>query len=266
MVIDTSVLEAKISFEEVLGKKLRVQTLKHPLAGEKPILVFLHEGLGCIELWKGFPLKLAAALQMNAIVYERQGYGQSQHLDLPRPTDYLENEALDWLPALLAKLKIEKPILVGHSDGGSIALVYAGAYPCTAVISEAAHIFVEEVTLEGIEAVKNHPQLDLIKQKLSKYHEEKTTDIFSAWADTWLSPGFRDWNISSYLQGISCPVLIIQGKDDEYATELQVTKILEAMPNATVGRKFMPEKCAHIPHLQAEEAVIDEMLDFIKGL
>lgn len=263
MAIDSNILNVSFSFVEVLGKALRVQTLLHPEGKNKPFLVFLHEGLGAIELWKGFPEMLSTALKANAIVYERQGYGQSAPLDLPRPKDYLEREALDYLPVLLEKLNIEKPILIGHSDGGSIALVYAGRYACSALITEAAHIFVEPVTLAGIEAVKDNPQLDIIKQKLSKYHGSKTEAIFSAWADTWLSPGFRDWNISNYLEGICCPALIIQGLYDEYASALQVEKILEAMPNSPFKKQFMPEKCAHIPHLQAQKEVLEEMIIFL---
>jgi len=266
MAIDSTVLNISFSFVEVLGKKLRVQTLLHPEGQGKPFLVFLHEGLGSIELWKGFPEMLAAALKANAIVYERQGYGQSAHLDLPRPKDYLEREALDYLPVLLERLNIEKPILIGHSDGGSIALVYASRYACCAVVTEAAHIFIEPVTLAGIEAIKEHPQLDVIKQKLSKYHGSKTEDIFSAWADTWLSPSFSNWNISNYLEGICCPALIIQGLDDEYATTLQVEKILASMPNSPFKKQFMPEKCAHIPHLQAQKQVLEEIIIFLTAI
>jgi pimeloyl-ACP methyl ester carboxylesterase len=255
-----------ISFLKVLNKTLRVQSLSHPdiSAKEKPTLVFLHEGLGCIELWKGFPELLATATGLNAIVYERQGYGASDPLDLPRPMDYLEREALDYLPELLRQLKIKNPILVGHSDGASIALVYAGRYPVKALISEAAHVFVEEETLKGVVEAKNSPVLPIIKEKLKKYHGDKTNDIFHAWADTWLHPDFRDWNIEAYLGGITCPALIIQGEDDEYATALQVTHILQGMTAVVHKEAFMPSNCAHSPHLQAKEVVLEKMIEFLQ--
>lgn len=256
-----------ISYLQVLNKRLRVQQLSHTEGRAKghPTLVFLHEGLGCIELWKGFPALLAAAVGLDAIVYERQGYGQSDPLDLPRPMDYLQREALDYLPELLRQLNIEKPILVGHSDGGSIALVYAGRYPVEALITEAAHIFVEEVTLKGVADAKNNPYLAVIKEKLRKYHGDKTDDIFSAWADTWLNADFSDWNIEAYLQGIDCPTLVIQGLDDEYATALQVERILQGLENAVYKEGYMPPNCAHIPHLQAKEVVLDKMRVFIES-
>ena len=254
-----------ISFHQVLNKGLRVQSLRPQNQHKKkqPTLVFLHEGLGCIELWKDFPKLLVEATGFDAIVYERQGYGQSDPLDLPRPMDYLQIEALTYLPSLLKQLEIENPILVGHSDGGSIALIYAGRYPVKALISEAAHVFVEEETLIGVEAAKNNPVLPIIKEKLQKYHGDKTDDIFSAWADTWLNPKFRDWNIEEYLDGIQCPALIIQGQDDEYGTELQVNRILEGMKNTKQKEGFMPEDCAHVPHLQAKKVVLNKMLKFL---
>ncbi len=259
-------IQKELSFVEVKEKKLRVQHLKHLNGNEKPTIVFLHEGLGCIEMWKSFPEKLCALKEMNGLVYERQGYGKSDHLDLPRPKDYLEREALIWLPELLDILNINNPILLGHSDGGSIALIYGGTYPCTAIICEAAHIYVEDITIKGIEEVKSNPNLQIIKEKLKKYHSNKTEDIFSAWTDTWLSEDFRDWNISNYLQGIECPVLLIQGENDEYASPEHLKKIKEAMPKAVSVETHLPQNCAHIPHLQAEEVIMNIIVKFIKGL
>jgi len=259
-------MDISFSTFSVRNKNLRVQLLKQPNADNKPWLVFLHEGLGCIELWKDFPLKLAKATGLNAIVYDRQGYGGSDQLDLPRPVNYLEIEALYFLPELLSKLNISNSILVGHSDGGSIALIYAGKYPCAGVISEAAHIYVEEITIEGIKKAKSNPDLQLVKEKLKKYHGVKTDDIFSAWADTWLSESFGEWNISDMLKGINCPVLLIQGMDDEYATPIHIKKIIEAMPNARKVDSFLPENCGHIPHFQSTEAVMEKMIQFIQQI
>jgi pimeloyl-ACP methyl ester carboxylesterase len=265
MGIDINAIEVRFSTLIVHNKKLRVQHLKQSNAENKPTLVFLHEGLGCIELWKDFPLKLATALGCDAIVYDRQGYGGSDALDLPRPMNYLEIEALEFLPELLSKLNVSNPILVGHSDGASIALIFGGRYPCTAIISEAAHIYVEEITIEGIKTVKSNPDLQKVKEKLKKYHGNKTEDIFSAWADTWLSDDFRNWDISSYLTEISCPMLLIQGLDDEYASTTQVEKIKQAMPKAPFIEVLMPENCAHVPHFQSADLVLETMINFIKN-
>jgi pimeloyl-ACP methyl ester carboxylesterase len=226
----------------------------------------LHEGLGCIELWKQFPQILATELECNALVYDRQGYGQSDPLTEDRRKDYLEIEAKEFLPELLNKLNIKKPILIGHSDGGSIALIYASLYECTAMITEAAHIFVEEITLNGIQEAKNNPDLPLIFKKLEKYHGEKTEAIFKAWTDTWLNEAFHDWNISYYLKNIICPSLIIQGMDDEYASPFHVEKIMENLSSCNLKKAFLPANCAHIPHLQAAEEVKFEILTFLKKI
>jgi pimeloyl-ACP methyl ester carboxylesterase len=264
MDIDANPIDVSFSTVIVNNKKLRVQHLKQANAANKPMLVFLHEGLGCIELWKDFPLKLALATGYNAIVYDRQGYGGSDALDLPRPMNYLEIEALEFLPELLSTLNISKPILLGHSDGASIALIFGGKYPCSAIISEAAHIYVEDITIEGIKTAKSNPDLQIVKEKLKKYHGSKTEDIFSAWADTWLSDDFRNWNISSLISEINCPLLLIQGLDDEYASPIHVEKIKEATPKATSIDVLLPEKCAHVPHFQAADLVLKTMIAFIK--
>lgn len=265
--IDTDQLHSSITFINVLGKKLRVQTLMQPdeEALQKPYLVFLHEGLGCIELWKGFPEQLAAATGLNTIVFDRQGYGQSDPMNLPRPMDYLQREALDYLPELFQLLKVQKPILVGHSDGGSIALIHAGQHPVHAVITEAAHVYVEELTLKGVEAAKNNDQLPIILDKLKKYHGDKTEDIYSAWADTWLHPDFESWNVEKFLYGIEAPALIIQGKDDQYASEAHVDRILGKLAKAPFKEGFLVEDCGHSPHLEARQAVLEKMEAFISS-
>jgi len=259
-------LDISFDFVEVKDKKLRVQRISHPNAGEKPFLVFLHEGLGCIELWKQFPQILATKLECNALVYDRQGYGQSDPLTEDRGKDYLEIEAKKFLPELMDKLDIKKPILIGHSDGGSIALIFASLFECTAMITEAAHIFVEEITLKGIQDAKNNPDLPLIFKKLEKYHGEKTETIFKAWTDTWLNEDFHDWDISSYLKNITCPSLIIQGLDDEFASPIHVEKIMENLSSCPYKKAFLPANCAHIPHLQAAEEVKSEILIFLKNV
>ena len=258
--------EISYEFVNIKGKNLHVQLIQQEAAANLPYLIFLHEGLGCIDMWKDFPKLLSDELKMNALVYERQGYGKSDSLDLPRPKNYLEIEALEFLPDLLKHYNIIEPILIGHSDGGSIALIYAAHFSPKALVAEAAHVFVEDETIKGIEMARNNPELPQIINKLKKYHGEKAEMLFSAWTDTWLSEEFYDWNISSCLSEILCPVLVIQGKKDEYATSHHVESIISGLKNVVYRESFMPENCAHIPHLQAKEDVLKSMLKFIKNV
>ncbi|MEH0155090.1 alpha/beta hydrolase [Limibacter armeniacum] len=245
---------------EVNGTLIRFQHLKQNTDPAAPTLVFLHEGLGCIEFWKDVPSLLAQETGLNILSYDRQGHGQSDPLSSPRTVEYLHHEAQLVLPLLLEKLGISRPILIGHSDGGSIALLYAAHHPTRAIVTEAAHIFVEEVTLEGIKhAVAAYPK---IKDKLYKYHGEKTDTLFYAWADTWLTPEFIGWNIEKEVNNIQCPSLIIQGIDDEYATQEQVTKIVSLIGESAIS--VMIENCGHTPHIQAKEATLKQMLTFIR--
>jgi len=229
-----------------------------------PTLVFLHEGLGCLELWRDFPEQLCQATGLNGFVYERIGFGQSSALGIvPRPIDYLEREGRDILPSVLEQANISNPILIGHSDGGSIALIYAASYPDApvCVISEAAHVFVEDVTLSGIvEAGKLYFESDL-KSKLERYHGPNTDKAFRGWHDTWLTPKFADWNMEDLLPNITCPLLVIQGIEDEYGTQKQVQSIVESSTGPATP--FMVPNCAHIPHAQAKDPVLDAMKQFI---
>ncbi|BDS14908.1 alpha/beta fold hydrolase [Aureispira anguillae] len=256
------ILPFKDRFVTVLDKQLRIRCLNQTTDVNKPVLVFLHEGLGCIELWKDFPQRLAEATGLNAILYERQGYGKSESLDLPRSLNYLEIEAQEYLPALLKKLDIKKPILVGHSDGGTIALIYAALYSTQLVVAMAAHVLVERITIEGIQKAVQQYDKNTIGKKLEKYHGTKADDLFWAWANTWLNPDFRTWNIEHFLPQINCPTILIQGKEDEYATNHQLELIADRIgANATT---VLLENCAHIPHIQAKEVLLDKVTSFIK--
>lgn len=242
------------------GIALRVaRFISNPQA---PTLLFLHESFGCIRHWRDFPEALARATGCNALVYDRQGYGGSDPFSsLERGNDYLEKEA-DILQQLLEKLELEKVILFGHSDGGSIALIAASRYPrrITAVITEGAHVFVEEETLRGIrEAVVAYRDSSL-REKLWRYHAEKTDAVFQVWADTWLSERFRRWNIEHFLPGITCPILVIQGSRDEYGTSRQV----EAIVSGTSGPsdRFLPP-CGHTPHREAQEETMAAVIRFL---
>ena len=189
------------------GHKLRVRRLTHPdnyRQNNRPTLVFLHEGLGSIEMWHDFPVAIMENTGCDALIYDRWGHGKSESLDVKRTLRYVHDEALGSLPEVLIELKVDDTILIGHSDGGSIALIFAAEYPelVRGLISEAAHVFVEEITLEGIrEAVEIYRTTDL-KERLERYHEDNTEKLFRAWCDTWLSPEFREWNIEEYLPKI----------------------------------------------------------------
>ena len=228
-----------------------------------PHLVFLHEGLGSVGQWKDFPLSLCKRTKLPALVFDRWGYGKSEPCDKIGDVRYLHEEALTSLPQVLAHFRIERGILVGHSDGGSIALMFAATHPekVCCLMTEAAHVFVEDVTLAGIrEAVGVYKDTDL-KRRLAKYHGDKTDLVFKRWSETWLAPSFRGWNIENYLPKVNCPVLAIQGQDDPYGTSVQIDAIVRQVSGPSSGL-IIPD-CGHIPHFQAREVVIQAMTDFI---
>ncbi|OIR09124.1 2-succinyl-6-hydroxy-2,4-cyclohexadiene-1-carboxylate synthase [mine drainage metagenome] len=252
------------------GGRLDVQWLAPQRPGA-PTLVFLHEGLGSIRQWRDFPARLVAASGCGGVVYSRLGYGRSDPLTLPRPFDYLQQEARTALPALLARLEIARPLLVGHSDGGSIALLSAALAPppgLAAVIAMAPHIFVEDITLDGIRqahAAYHAAKPGGLHAGLAKYHGDKTADTFAAWAETWQRPEFRAWNVAAEMQRITVPVLALQGRQDEYATLRQIDGIVERLPPG-LGRAVVIEDCGHSPHLQHPDQVLAALLPFIAGL
>lgn len=229
----------------------------------RPTIVFLHDSLGCIRLWRDFPKELGKITRCNVLVYDRQGYGRS----LPfgpekRGQDYLEKEA-DILIQLLDHCRLDEAILFGHSDGGSIALIAAGKYPqrISGIITEGAHIFVEEVTLNGIrEAMQLFADTEL-PHKLSRYHGDKTRDVFRAWTETWTDPAFRSWNIEHFLGRINCPVMIIQGMEDEYGSLEQVDRIAAGVAGYT--EKLVPAEARHSPHREVPALVLDRTRAFI---
>jgi len=232
----------------------------------KPLLVFLHEGLGCIGMWKEFPKRLCAATGCPGLVYDRQGYGLSSPQPAQRTIHYLHQSALSELPALVERLAPGRQhIVVGHSDGGSIALIYAAARPegLRAVVSAAAHVFVEDVTIEGIRAVLAAHGSGKMLRALARYHGEKAETVFSSWADTWLAPWFRQWNIEYLLPAIACPVLAMQGSDDHYGSGAQLDAIVRAVPDS---RQLLLPDCGHSPHLEQTEATLQAMAAFINPL
>ena len=264
-----SQLQKKDFFVKAAGHSLRVRKLTHPNSdGEdfRPTLVFLHEGLGSIEMWHDFPAILAETTACDCLIYDRWGHGRSDALDVQRTLRYVHDEALDSLPEVLNHSNVDDAILIGHSDGGSIALIFAAEYPeiVRGIVTEAAHVFVEAITLEGIrEALDIYNNTDL-KQKLARYHGDNTEKIFRAWYETWLQPEFKSWDIQDCLPKITCPVLVIQGEDDQYGTAAQV----EAISNQATGpsKVLLIPNCAHIPHREAKDRVAQEMTEFVLSL
>jgi len=233
----------------------------------KPWLVFLHEGLGCTAMWRDFPQRLCTATGCRGLLYDRLGYGLSDALQQTRGLDYLHRYALDELPDILAALLPRQAyLLIGHSDGGSIALLHAAQRPplLQGIVTEAAHVFVEPVTLDGIR-VADRAYADGKLKGLQKYHGEKTGQIFKAWSETWLMPAFADWNIEADLPRIACPALVMQGIDDQYGTPAQVDAIIAgiAQANAAPAVKAMLADCGHSPHQEQPQAVLDLMYDFV---
>jgi pimeloyl-ACP methyl ester carboxylesterase len=229
-----------------------------------PFLVFLHEGLGSVRQWKDFPDSIGKKVQCPVLVYDRYGYGRSEALSEPRTSDYLLTEAHVFLPELLQKLGItEKIILVGHSDGGSIALLYASKYSdnLLGLITEADHLFCEDITIAGIKKAVVDYQKGNLKNSLQKFHGDKTDSVFYGWSNVWTAIENKDWNIEHFLSSITCPVLAIQGKNDCYGSEKQ---LLSKQKNIKGPIEIMfIDDCGHIPHFQAIREVKCKMINFI---
>lgn len=229
----------------------------------RPYLVFLHEGLGCAAMWKNFPEQLCRRTGCAGVVYDRLGYGKSSPLRNERQLSYLHEYALQELPEVLTAVIPDRSyILIGHSDGASIALIHAAQAPqrLLGVITEAAHVFVEQVTIEGIKAAEQGWQQGKFRG-LSKYHGARAETVFKAWTETWLAHWFREWNIENLLAGIVAPLLVIQGADDQYGSIRQVEAIVGG--SSSSARHQIIKSCGHAPHLEAREVVLESMADFI---
>jgi pimeloyl-ACP methyl ester carboxylesterase len=227
-----------------------------------PTIVFLHEGLGSLAMWKDFPRRLAEAANCGALIYSRHGYGRSQPLHGARTPDFMHREAQTTLPDLLQKLEIDRPILFGHSDGASIALIYAATHPVRGSILLAPHLFVEEIALASIREIQSHYDSSDLKSRLARYHDHPDS-TFRGWSDIWLNPDFRSWNIENFLPGISSPVLVIQGRDDQYGTMEHPERIARCVPGTQVLKLA---DCRHSPHIDQPDAVIKASTSFISSL
>ena len=249
-----------MSFVTVQGRRIEYDFIEGP-GRNRPTIVFLHEGLGSIAIWRDFPARVVEATGCRALVYSRYGYGQSDALSAPRRVDYMHEEAQKALPEFLEKLDVQAPVLLGHSDGGSIALIRAGILPgaVAGVITMAPHVMVEDMAIAGIEATKHAYDTSDLREKLSRYHADPDS-AFRGWSDIWLAPEFRAWNIEEFLPDIACPVLAIQGEDDEYGTLAQIDRIARGAPDVELLKL---RACGHSPHRDQPDKLISAVKTFI---
>ena len=248
-------------FVTVRGRSLEYQRIA--ALAEGPTLVFLHEGLGSISQWRDFPQRIAQACALPALVYARYGHGQSQVLQQAHGVDFMHREALESLPELLRALGIERTILIGHSDGASIALIYAGAgHALEAMVAMAPHVFVEDISIEGIVAAKRAFENTDLAQRLARHHRDPRK-TFYGWNDIWLAPAFRSWNIESFLPAIKCPVLAIQGHEDDYGSMAQVDAIARQASGPVELLKL--DRCGHSPQRDQSEIVAAAIVAFVRG-
>jgi pimeloyl-ACP methyl ester carboxylesterase len=229
-----------------------------------PVIVFLHEGLGSVAMWRDFPAQLCEAAGARGLVYSRPGYGRStpRTADEAWQPDFMHRQAREVLPALLRALDVERPWLFGHSDGGSIALLYAAAFPdaLQGAIVLAPHILVEEISVTSIAQAREAYRSTDLRARLARYHDDPDS-AFWGWNDIWLAPAFRDWSIEGELAAIRCPLLAVQGLDDEYGTLEQVRGIARRVPQTQLLE--LPD-CGHSPHKDQPEAVIAAVTAFLQ--
>jgi pimeloyl-ACP methyl ester carboxylesterase len=232
-----------------------------------PLLVFLHEGLGSVALWRDWPQQLCDAGGFRGLVYSRAGYGRStpRPHDEKWPVDFMHTQAREVLPAVLREVgedaAAEPPWLIGHSDGASIALIHAAGFPeCVAgLVVLAPHVFVEDVAISSIDRARDTYLTTDWKVKLARYHSDPDS-AFWGWNDIWLDPAFRSWNIEAILPAITKPVLAVQGEDDEYGTMAQVDRIASRLPQAHLLKLAA---CGHSPQRDQPQRVIQATVDFI---
>jgi pimeloyl-ACP methyl ester carboxylesterase len=241
-----------------------LETVRYDGDPARPVIVMLHEGLGSVSLWRDLPQRLCERTRCTVVAYSRYGYGRSDVLREKREPDYMHHEGEVVLTALLAQLGIERPILFGHSDGASIALIHAGAHPgaVRALVLEAPHVFVEDVSVRSIAAAKvTYATTDLPK-KLARHHTDPDA-TFAGWNDIWLDPRFRDWNIEAYAERVRVPVLLIQGDADEFGTTAQLDAIAARVPGT---QTLMVPGAGHSPHRDAPDLVLEHVAAFAGAL
>ena len=235
-----------------------------PPPDRAPTLVLLHEGLGCVKLWRDFPAALQAETGCGVFAYSRFGYGNSDTVTLPRPLTYMHEEASDVLPEVLDRVGIERAILVGHSDGGSIAAIYAGATQDTrlaGVVLMAAHFFVEELNIAAIARIGTNYETGDLRTRLARYHRD-VDGAFHGWSGTWLDPDFRAFDIAGYLEAIRVPILALQGQDDPYGSEAQL-RVLNHHARVPT-RTLLVQGARHSPHLESPVETLSTIAAFVR--
>ena len=239
-------------------------TWVHPTRDKRLALVLLHEGLGCVSMWRDFPEKLAVATGCGVLVYSRQGYGGSDPVPLPRPVSYMHDEAFGALHGVLEQAAIGQAVLVGHSDGASIAAIHAGGLGdkrIRGLVLMAPHFFVEDCSIESIEIARDAYEQGDLRTRLVRHHGDNVDCAFKGWNGAWLNPDFREWNIEEYLPDIEVPVLVIQGEDDEYGTKAQADAV-EAKCGSGAEVLMLPD-CGHSPQRDQSEATLDAIAAFV---
>lgn len=234
-----------------------------PSPERAPTLVLLHEGLGCVAMWRDFPRLLTERTGYGVLAYSRPGYGKSDPVPLPRPLSYMHDEALDVLPAVLDQAGIRKTILVGHSDGASIATIYAGSrqdFRVRGLALMAPHFFVEDISVRSIAEAKQAYEAGDLRERLARYHDD--VDVaFRGWNEAWLDPKFREWHIEPELAHVRVPMLIVQGKGDQYGTEAQLA--LAQRETYCPVETLLLDDCRHAPHVDQPETTLDAIGAFV---
>lgn len=258
-----------VRMETVLvdGVNLEVQRIAGVPGGPQCTLVFLHEGLGSVAMWRDWPAQVCAATGLAGLIYSRRGYGGSDGVPDVRGSgrlapDYMHREALEVLPALLEAVEVERPILLGHSDGGSIALLHAAHFPVRACIVMAPHVMVEDVSVRSIAAAREAYEAGGLRERLARYHADVDT-AFWQWNDIWLSAAFRSFDIRGECRRITAPVLAIQGAQDPYGTIEQIRQI---EPTLGLVRQEVLAECGHSPHKDQPRRTLDLVQEFLDDL
>jgi pimeloyl-ACP methyl ester carboxylesterase len=233
-----------------------------PRDAHAPTVVLLHEGLGSVGLWRDFPQSLAAAAGARTIAFSRFGHGRSDPPSTPRTPRFMHQEAREVLPALLRTLDVDDPVLVGHSDGASIALIYAADHPVRAVVAMAPHVFVEELCLQEIRRAREVYGQGELRDRMARHHRDPDA-AFYGWNDVWLDPEFRAWDITDSVARIECPLLLIQGERDQYGTLAQLDAI-ERAARGPVERVHLD--CQHAPHLECPVQTLEAVAGFVARL
>jgi pimeloyl-ACP methyl ester carboxylesterase len=240
----------------------RIEAVELPSDAALGPIVLLHEGLGSVRLWRDFPRLVQEATGRRILVFSRYGHGRSERPPRPRTPAFFHEEALDVLPEVLGQLGAETPLLVGHSDGASIALIHAGRHPVSGIALLAPHVMVEDVTIEAIRDARLSFDAGDLRRRMARHHDDPDA-AFNGWCDVWLDPEFRAWTLEADAARVTCPALLIQGADDPYGTLDQIDRI-EACVRGTVRRLVVPG--GHSPHLEATDQVLDAIARFSEEL